>query len=169
MKYKDVELSDGRTVRVHRPPNQRIHFIVTKRYPYKSNPIRKEKTASGNEIAIEIVDDPETIAHNEEMDAHRRDLADELSFLSAFKDLDIPDDFDLLAEYGDLIEHSGLDVTPREGKHGRKLDYVEWDLMGDTGNAARISDALAELCGINLEVADLIGESFPSPMEETPA
>lgn len=165
MNYKDVELSDGRVVRVHRPPNQRIHFIVTKRYPYKPNPIKKEKTASGGEIAIEVVDDPETIRHNEEMDVKRAELADELTMLFAFKDLKVPPDFDLLGEYGELIAHSGVDVQPRQGDGGRKLDYIEWDLMGDTGNAMRISNALAELCGISLEATDLIGESFPGAME----
>jgi len=54
---------------------------------------------------------------------------------------------------------------PREGKVGRKLDYIQWTIMADVVNSMRVTDALRELAGIDMEEVARNLDSFPGEVE----
>jgi len=165
MDYKDVELTDGRVVRVYSPPTVRIAGIIEKRHPRPQAPMVKETTRANKEIVMTIDDDPEYLAKLNEWNRVRNEEADEMGSLFMFKDVVPPDDWDIEAEVGDEVRYFDPDWKPREGKVGRKLDYIQWTIMDDVVNSKNVTQALRELAGIDMEEVKGNLDSFPSPLE----
>lgn len=165
MDYKEVTLTDGRTVRVYRPPTRRIIAIVEKRHPRPQPPVVEETTATGKKIVMRIDDDPDYLAKLNEWSQIVNEETDELGSLFMLKDEEPPDDWDVETEVGDEVRYFDPDWQPREGKIGRKLDYIQWNIMGDVVNSMHITQALRELSGIDLEEVERNLESFPGPVE----
>jgi len=165
MDYKDVELTDGRVERVYSPPHVRIGAILDKRYPRPQPPVVEETTKAGKKIVMTIDDDPEYLAKLNEWNRVRNEEADELGSLFMFKDEEPPDDWDVEAEVGDEVRYFDPDWKPREGKVGRKLDYIQWTIMADVVNSMRVTDALRELAGIDMEEVARNLDSFPGEVE----
>ena len=165
MDHKDVELTDGRVVRVYSPPHVRISGILEKRHPRPQPLVVKETTKAGKEIVMTIDDDPEYLAKLNEWNRVRNEEADELGSLFMFKDEVPPDDWDVEAEVGDEVRYFDPDWQPREGKVGRKLDYIQWTIMDDLVNSKNVTQALRELAGIDLEEVERNIDSFRGPVE----
>jgi len=164
MNYTDVELLDGRTVHTHRPPTRRIIDRVEKLYPRPQPPIVTEKAAT-KEISMSIDDDPTYLRELAEWERLTNEKVDEMGSLCMFKDLDVPDDWDVEEAVGAEMRFFDPDWAPREGPMGRKLDYIQWDILGDVMNSHRVTEALRELSGIDLEEVERNEASFRDQVE----
>ena len=163
--YKDVELTDGRSVRVYRPPSRRIIAMVEKQHPRPTAPIVTEKNATGREVSMVISDDPAYLAELAEWEVFTAEKIDQMGSLFMFKDEVVPEDWDIEAKIGAEVRFFDPEWSPREGAMGRKLDYIEWDILGDVVNSQRVTNALADLSGIDLEEVAANEASFRDQME----
>lgn len=164
MKSKQVTLKDGIELTVYRPPT-RLYSIAKRMYPEPEAPIVETKTASGSVMQMQIVDDPSYLKAKVDNDRLISDKLVELESLSALRDVEVPDDFDMMAEVGEVMQYADPDWKPREGEAGRKLDYIEWMLLADIDDANIVTIAIAELSGIDLEEITRVEESFRDNME----
>jgi hypothetical protein len=57
------------------------------------------------------------------------------------------------------------DWKPRTGKSGRKLDYIEWDLLGNPADAILVQEIRAQMMGIDMGAVDSIEASFRGKVE----
>lgn len=165
MQYKDIELADGRKVRVYPPPTIKIEAILARKYPEPQAPIVTEKTKVGKEISMEIVTDPSYLKAKAEVEVKREAEREELVWLFVLRDVEPPSGWDIEREQGDVIRYSDPDWKPRKGKAGRKLDYIEWDIMADVADSNRIVSALRSMSGIDQEVVAQVTDSFPDQVE----
>jgi len=159
--YRDIELSDGTQVRVYVPPTQRIIAMVEKaipRPPKPMPPVITEKNVVGAEISMSIDHDPAYQAalyrwENQDIPewrARTNEEIDKRSALFIFKDVQVPDDWDVEAEIGELIRLDEPDWEPTPGPLGRKRDYIQWALLGDPVDALLVQQTLAEMASIDL-------------------
>jgi hypothetical protein len=174
--YKDVELTDGRTVRVYRPPYTRIHANVRKRFP---EPIRPEipmvtaKTVTGGQSRpMPNPHDPDYLAAVERWEqAHSvwqeryNDEVDRMRALFILKDVQVPEGWEAETAVGGEMRFFDPEWEPTPGPMGCKLDYILWEILGDVVNANRITDAEAELSGISLEEVQANEASFRHQVE----
>jgi len=165
MDYKEVQLTDGRVVKVYRPPSWQIMRIIEKRYPEPEVPVVKETTKAGAEIVMRIVDDPDYLRAHAEWERVTGEEADKLGSLFMLKAEQVPEDWDVEVEVGERVRLFDPDWQPREGAVGRKLDYIEWDIMGDPVNATRIRQTLLEMSSIDLEEVRAVQDSFRDQVE----
>ena len=161
--YRDVELTDGRTERVYRPPYSRIHANVRKRLPEPMPPVITATNVTGREISgPPLVDDPTYRAEHALWEELRNEEVDKMGSLFMFKDLKVPADWDVEAVAGAEMRYFDPDWAPREGVIGRKLDYIQWDILADDENAMRVIDKVKEMVGIDLQEVDANVASFQS-------
>ena len=158
MNHRDVK-AGGLTIRVYMPPAVKISAVVAKKYPMPEAPIKQIPTAAGEIERIQVVDDPAYLAEKARVEEARRKESDEWYYLYALRDVQAPDDFDVEV-YRPLAEAETPGWTPREGERGRKLDYLEWELLADPAVYNKIQNALIEMMTIDEEVVDLIEASF---------
>jgi hypothetical protein len=95
--------------------------------------------------------------YNEEVDRMRA--------LLVLKDVEVPEGWDVEQEVGEEMRFFDPEWAPTPGSLGRKLDYILWDIMGDGLDAKRITDAEAELSGIDLEEVNANEASFRDQVE----
>lgn len=164
MNYKDVVLTTGKTVRVYAPPVIRIYNMLNDKYPMPQKRIVTEKTATGREISMVIEDDPEYEIAVNERDDNIDSESQELNTLFALKDEAVPDDFSMDG-YQDILSYSNPDYKPREGANGRKLDYIEWELLGNPADSSRVQTAINDLISVDMEAVDAVEKSFPGEVE----
>jgi hypothetical protein len=99
--YKDVELTDGRVVRVYRPPYTRIHANVRRRFPEPQVPVVTETNVTGREISMPIPDDPDYLAAHAEWTERYNDEVDRMRALFLLKDVEVPDGWNAEAAVGE--------------------------------------------------------------------
>lgn len=174
--FKEVELTDGRTVKVYRPPYSRIHANVRKRLPEPERPevpMVSERTVTGGmSRPMPIPSDPEYLAaverwrqeHAEWQERYNEEV-DRMRALFVLKDVEVPQDWDVEQEVGEEMRFFDPEWEPTPGAMGRKLDYIMWAIMGDALDANRITNAEAELSGIDMEEVDANEASFQSRVE----
>lgn len=165
MASREVELIDGRTVRVYLPPYTRIHESVRKRLPEPQPPVVTERTAAGKEINMVIKDDPQYLQKHVQWDEAYIEQVDMMSSLFMFKDVQVPEEWDVGVEVGAEMSYFEPDWKPREGEMGRKLDYIQWNILADTMNAQRVTQAVAEMSGIDLNEVSANEATFRSDVE----
>jgi len=159
--YRDVELNDGRTVRVYRPPYSRIHANVAKRFPEPLPPVITATNVTGREIpGPPLVNDPTYRAEHARWEAARNEEVDKMGSLFMFKDLEVPADWDVETAVGAEMRYFDSSWAPREGPIGRKLDYIQWDVLSDNENSMRALNAVKEMTGIDLQEVDANRASF---------
>lgn len=151
MHYKEVEFDGIGTVRVYAPPTRRILSILEKKHPRPAVPIARETTATGKEIEMRIEDDPAYLAKVIEWEELINEEADRMGSLFMFKDLTVPEGWSAEEEVGAEVHFFDPDWKPEEGDVGRKLDYIQWVVLGPLKNQVRLTDALRELSGIDLD------------------
>jgi hypothetical protein len=163
--YKDVELVDGRMVRVYRPPYARIHASVRRRFPEPQIPVVTETNVTGREISMPIPDDPTYLTKHAAWEIRYEEEVDMMGSLFMFKDEEAPADWDVEAVAGAEMRFFEPEWAPREGPMGRKLDYIQWDILDDSVNALRVTEAVRELSGIDLEEVRANTASFRDKVE----
>jgi hypothetical protein len=164
MNYKVVTLTTGEEIQVFAPPLN-AWDLVKKRYPDPEPPIVEEKTASGSTIAIKIVDDPGYLAEKERVARLQSDLYQDVCALGALRKIVVPEGFDAEAEFGEIMRYADPDWQPREGKGGRKLDYIDYALLTNTKDVMAIQEAMTELMGVEPEEVEAVVASFPDQVE----
>jgi hypothetical protein len=160
MKYKDVELTSGRTVRVYTPPINKTYAMARKKHRVEKV-IVTETTKRGKTISMSIDDDPEYLAKLAIQEELIEDETEELNLLFALKDEKVPDDFNI-AEYSEILLYADPEWKARKSAMGRKLDWIEWDLLFAPADRLRVQVTINELLGTDMEVADITKESFPN-------
>lgn len=165
-KYKDVTLSDGQEIRVYVPPSIKLAQMLMASYPDPKPPIVESKTVTGGTIKMIIEDDPDYLKEKDRIEELRNEKLNELTALFSLKDVEVPEDWNM-GEFDWLALYVDPDWSPRKGYHGRKLDYIEWDLLGNPADTILIQEARAEMAGIDFGVVDQIEASFRGDVEET--
>lgn len=162
MSYKDITLSSS-TIRAHSVP-PKIHQIVEKRFPFPDPPIVETVTATGATIQTQILNDPGYLDTVAEIEVKRDNLFSEMYMLMALREATVPEDFDAetLAE---TLQYADPDWRPREGKAGRKLDYIEWELLANADDYSLVTGVIAELSGVDTKEVEAIEASFPGDVE----
>lgn len=171
--YKDVVLKSIGKTRVYRPPNMRIHRMVSAKYKYPPQPTSQVEMYRGkgqpkDVETILLVEGPEFDAWKAECDAiDERRFAEinEYNYLFALKDVSVPDDFDADAEFGEFARAIDPLWSSRPGDTGRKLDYLEWVVMGLADDETEVGNALNELLGLDMEVVNDVKSNFPGDVE----
>lgn len=168
MNYKDIVFDSIGRVRVYVPPTEKVRQILNQLYPVPKPPIKTDKTATGKEISMEIIDDPEYLAEKERIETARTEKSAELNLLFAFRDLSVPAEWDgpdpaviEVIQYAD----SSYTYVPRKGAQGRKLDYIEWCVLESPADQRRYTNALYALMGLDLDLTAQIEESFQDNVE----
>lgn len=176
---KVVTFSNGMAVRIHIPPRA-IRDMVEKAIPKPVEPeppVRTDPNVVGKEISMTIWDDPAYLkAHErwEEVDvpAWLGEVAQETDRRGAlfmFKDLEVPEDWDIEAEVGAIVRLDDPEWNPTPGELGRKRDFIQWELLVDPEDALLVQTTLMELGGMSRERIDAFLDSFRNPVErETP-
>lgn len=174
--YKDVILKSIGKVRVHRPPNMKIHRMVSAKYHYPPQPTKQVEMYRGKNEPPDIetilmVEGPEYDAWKGEcdsIDAARFGEINEYNFLFALRDVKVPDGFDVEAEYGEFARSIDPNWNPRPRivpNLANKLDYLEWVVLGLSDDETTVGEALNELLGIDLEVVQDIKDNFQGDVE----
>jgi hypothetical protein len=169
--FKEVELFSIGKTRVYLPPNTKITTMLRKKYAdrYPPQPSKQIKLATpkGQKEEYEtilIVDGPKYDAWRKEcdaIDAERWDEGEGLNYLFSLKDVVVPDDFDVEAQVGDEARYIDPDWKPRPDKLGRKLDYIEWIVLGNSHDQDVVGAALRQLLGLDQEVVQDVIDTFP--------
>jgi len=166
--FQEVELTNGETVRVYRSPTQRILAMVEAKDPEPVVPIVTETNVTGRSISMSVPTDPDYVQALKEWNERKPGRDDEIEQLEALfmlKDLKVPENWDIEVEVGEEARFFDPDWAPREGAMGRKLDYIQWVILGDSVNAYRIQNARAELSGIDMQEVQAVTASFRDQVE----
>jgi hypothetical protein len=119
-----------------------------------------EELKSGKTVINVMDEDPEYLAERRRIEELREEKSLEMMWLFTLRDVEPPDGWDAMAELGEEIAFYDPSWKPREGKVGKKLDYIEWVILADGANVTAINSALNELAGVSLEVASQTEDSF---------
>lgn len=171
--YKDIVLLSIGKARVYRPPNMKIHRMISAKYKYPDQPTTTVEMYRGKgqpkeKETILIVEGPEFDAWKGECDSidkARHTEINDYNYLYALKDVVVPDDFDADIDPGTFARLIDKAWQPRPGTTGRKLDFLEWVVLGMSDDSTAVSDAIDELNGISQEVVDDVKDSFPGDVE----
>lgn len=172
---KVVTFSNGMEVRIHVPPRI-IRTMVEKAFPKPPEPeppVRTDTTVTGREKSMVILDDPAyLLAHEkwEEVDVPEWDSmvaqeTDRRGSLFLFKDLEVPEEWDIEVEVGAIVHMDDPDWEPTPGELGRKRDYIQWELLVDPDDALLVQITLLELSGMSKEEIDAFMASFRSQVQ----
>lgn len=176
---KVVTFSNGMEVRIYVPPRA-IRDMVEKAFPKPTEPeppVRTDTSVTGKEISMTIRDDPAYIKAHErweevdvpEWEAMVAQETDRRGTLWMFKDLEVPESWDVEAEIGELIRMDEPDWKPEPGELGRKRMYIQWELLVDPEDALLVQTTLLELAGMSQEGISAFLASFQRQVEgETP-
>jgi hypothetical protein len=147
----------------------KIHRMVSGKYKYPPQPtstveMYRGKNEPKEKETILLVEGPEFDAWKGEcdaIDAARFEEINDYNYLYALKGVEVPDSFDVEGDIGDFARMIDESWKPRPGKNGRKLDYLEWVVLGTSDDSVAVSNAVDELMGISQEVVDDVKDSFP--------
>lgn len=165
MEDNTITLSTGKTIELHHIPAE-LKDVINRRHPMPSVPIVETKTATGEVMKTAIEDDPGYLAECKQVQATRDAAWQEAYCIAAFKKVQVPDEFDVETEWGDELRYLNPDWGPRPGKMGRKLDYIAFDLLANTADAALVSIKINKMMGIDTEAIDAVEDSFPSDVQD---
>jgi hypothetical protein len=175
MDYKEVELLSIGTVRVYIPPNTKISTMLRKKYakryppqPVKMLPLATPKGQAPQSEPIKQNDGPEFDAWRKECDQIDDDRwaeLNDLNFLFSLKDVVVPDGFDVEAQFGEEARFIDPEWEPKEGKFGRKMDYLDWVVLGNSTDQTTVTNAMNQLLALDQEVVNDVKDGFPDTVE----
>jgi hypothetical protein len=164
--YRDIELKSGMEVRVYLPPYSQIRANVLKLHPEPKPPVITVTNVTGREISgPPIVDDPEYVAAWYAWNDIYQEKVSEGRALFMFKDVIVPEKWDVEATAGAEMRYINPEWAPREGEMGRKLDYIQWEILENLDDAKLIADTERELSGIPMDEVIANEASFPGQVE----
>ncbi len=172
---KLVTFSNGMEVNIYAPPRI-IRTMVEEEHPKPPKPEVPEKTEtlrSGREETLTFPNDPdyqERVKYWKdvevpEWEAMVAEETDRRSALFIFKDLEVPEDWDIEAEVGAIVRMDAPDWKPTPGPLGRKRDFIQWELLADQEDALLVQITLMELAGVSQERIKSFLDSFQRPLE----
>lgn len=164
MNYKVITLTTGEEIQVFAPPLN-AWDLVKKRYPDPEPPILEETTASGGTIQMAMVDSPDYLAEKERVAQLQSDLYQDICALGALRKVVVPEEFDVEVELGETMRYADPDWQPREGKGGRKLDYIDYVFLTNVKDVMAVQEAMTELMGVEPEEVEAVVASFPDQVE----
>ena len=159
---KQVTLSTGVTVTVA-PVPQKVYDVIRMKYPDPPVPIlESDKTATGEAMRYENREDPDYLLALKEAERARQMAWAEAMFLFGLPDVEAPDDWQPPVA---KLAYFAPEWKPREGAEGRKLDYIEWELLRTLGDHAKVTAAINALAMVPEEAVDAIEDTFPGDVE----
>jgi hypothetical protein len=160
---KEVKLSTGVVVTVH-PVPQKIYDVIRMKHPDPPVPILEDdRTATGEPMRFEHRDDPDYKAALREAEQARQTAWAEASLLFGLPDVEVPDGWEPPVEELEYLTDGQWE--PRRGEQGRKLDYMEWDLLAVVGDYQRVQAAINQLAMVSEEAADAVEATFRGDLE----
>jgi len=164
--FKEVELTTGKT-KVYSPPMTKIEALMD-RDPELKMPepeVEELELPSGKRQVVIHDDDPVYLTKVAKVEELRDKKGTEMMWLFTLRDIKPPDGWNILADLGDEILYYAPDWEVREGKVGKKLDYIEWVVLADGANVKIVNAAINELAGISEEEVKQNEKSFPGEVE----
>lgn len=158
---KQVTLSTGVTVTVA-PVPQKLYDVIRMKHADPPVPIlESDKTATGEVMRYENRKDPDyQLALREAEQARQIEWAKAM-LLFGLPEVEAPNDWEPPIE----LAYIAPDWKPREGELGRKLDYIEWELLRTIGDHQKVTAAINALAMISEEAVDAIEATFPDDLE----
>ncbi len=159
---KDVELTSGIVVRVV-PVSQKAYDVIRMKHPDPPVPVLEaSKTATGEPFFVENLKDPEYQQALRDAQQLRMLEWAEAQYLFGLPDVEVPEGWKPPVEE---LAYIDPDWKPREGAAGRKLDYIEWELLRVLADYQRVNATINELSTVSEEATDAVEETFQSDME----
>jgi hypothetical protein len=163
MNTKQVELSTGMTVTVA-PVPQKIYDVIRMTHPDPPVPILEDdRTATGEPMRYENREDADYLRAKREVDQARQKAWAEGMLLFGLPDVQVPDEWQPPVE--ELEYLSGGQWQPRQGETGRKLDWIEWDLLRVVADYQKVQATINELAMVSEEAVDAIEATFRGDLE----
>lgn len=160
---KEVKLSTGVTVTVA-PVPQKIYDVIRMKHPDPPVPILEDtNTATGEPMRYENPDDPDYKQALREAEQARQTAWAEASLLFGLPEVEVPEGWEPPVE--ELEYLTGGQWEPRQGEQGRKLDYIEWDLLSVVGDYQRVQAAINELAMVSEKAVDAVEGTFRGDLE----
>lgn len=156
-----ITLSNEIEVTIHHIPAG-LRDVINARYPSPEPPITETVTATGGTIRMMMEDDPDYLAEVARVQVERDTAWQQAYTLAALREVKVPEDFDIETVWGEMLRWLNPDWKPREGKVGRKLDYIEFDLLENIADQDLITTTINHMMGIDEEVVERIEASFRS-------
>ena len=167
MQGKEITLSTGETVFVATMP-QKMGDILRKQYPDPPIPIKEDTshpTATDEPVFYEDAKDPEYLLEVATVTAQRNLKWGEGQLLFGLPHIKVPEGWEPPAED---IQYFDPDWQPRLGEKGRKIDYIEWELLKNPMDMTLFFMTINELTGVEEELeeaADAVEASFQGDLE----
>jgi len=163
MNTKQVELSTGVTVTVA-PVPQKVYDVIRMKHPDPPVPVvEDDRTATGEAMRFENREDPEYRRKLREAEQARQTSWAEASLLFGLPEVEVPDGWKPPSE--ELEYMTDGQWQPRQGEKGRKLDYIEWELLAVVADYQKVQRTINELAMVSEEAADAIEDTFPGDLE----
>lgn len=157
---KEITLSSGIVIKAV-PVPQKVYDVIRLKYPDPQVPVIGGDLM-GEAYRKEIADDADYLKELAAAELTRQLVWAEAMLLFGLPDVRVPDDWQ---PPEDDIKYIDPDWTPREGVQGRRLDYIEWELLLTIEDERKVVVALNELSRISGEAADAIEASFQGDLE----
>lgn len=168
MQGKEITLSTGETIFVATVP-QKLGDILRKQYPDPPIPIKEDTehpTATGEPVFYEDPRDPAYLLEVARVRAQHNLKWGEGQLLFGLPHIEVPKGW---KPQTDDIQYFDPDWQPRPGEKGRKIDYIEWELLKNPADMTLFIITINELTGVEEELeaaADAVEDSFPGDLEE---
>jgi hypothetical protein len=160
---KEVELSTGVTVTVA-PVPQKMYDIIRTKYPDPPVPVLEDdRTATGEPIRFENRKDPNYLRALQEAEQARQVAWAEAMLLFGLPEVQVPDGWQPPIEELEYLTDGQWE--PRQGDTGRKLDYIEWDLLRVMADYQKVQAAINQLAMISEEAVAAIEATFRGDLE----
>ena len=160
---KEVKLSTGVVVTVA-PVPQKIYDVVRMKHPDPPVPVLEDdRTATGEPMRFENREDPDYLRAKREAEAARQTDWAEASLLFGLPDVEVPDGWQPPVEELEYLTDGQW--QPRQGEAGRRLDYIEWDLLRVVADYQKVQAAINELAMVSEEATDAIEATFRGDVE----
>ena len=154
-----ITLSSGFEIELYPPPVWKTWDLAAKKHPIPEPPVVSSETVTGETVSMTIDDDPAYLKSLADREDAMTDTLAELNMLFAMRDLEVPEDFSTEA-FADEMKYVDSDWAPREGKMGRKLDYIEYVLLAKTQDRMLVQGALNNFAAVDEEEVSRVRESF---------
>lgn len=165
----EIKLSSGRVLRLRAVPPYLL-MEAGKRVIDPKPPIIEieSQIPGGGKTLFEDITNPEYKHALEESGIKRGHLYDEINWLYGLPDVVPPASDDWKIDLAD----ANPDIEWREGKRGRKLDYIQYVVVASQADLTRIRDKFSQLgeeTKTDEALMESVEDSFRSPVQESAA
>ena len=163
MNTKQVRLSTGDIVTVA-PVPQKVYDVIRMKHPDPPVPVLEDdRTATGEPMRFENREDPGYKEALRKVERARQMAWAEAMLLFGLPEVQVPDGWQPPAE--ELEYLTGGQWSARQGDVGRKLDYIEWELLRVVADHQKVTAAINQLAMVSEEAAESIEATFRGDVE----